>query len=369
MSEDIYLAELQRVVEQMNAIQESHDSMQREFLQERASLLNEMERLRTSQRHTPQEPTPEPATPVVRTIRPRAIFPDVEPFTGDDLTLYPAFRVNLNTKFTIDASVYATEEERVLYAFSRLRTKATKRILPWISAQQASANPLRTADFYEVLDRAFKDPDVQKKALVRLNHMKLGNKDLREFMADFDQTLVEAGGIAYPDEVKKGYLEAALNKEILTGMVGAPIEESYDDYRHQVQKVHEQQQRLARIKNYPRTTYLQPNRPARPARTNPDVMDWEATTKQMAALQAQVAALRTGQANEARTPAKWATQEVRDRRRKEGKCLRCGRDNHMIRDCSYGPPVRPSQVAVVKKVESDDEDDFFDLEEKDQDFQ
>jgi len=133
--------------------------------------------------------------PTTALSRPRARHPDVEPFTGEDLRNYRPFRVNLRTKFTIDGACLPDEEERVLYAFSRLRGKASQRMLPWLLAKQDRGQPLRTNDFYEALDKAFGDPDAKTKALVRVNTMKQGSKDFREFLGEFDEALSDAGGL------------------------------------------------------------------------------------------------------------------------------------------------------------------------------
>ncbi|TKA59175.1 hypothetical protein B0A49_12193 [Cryomyces minteri] len=180
---------------------------------ESAALRTDLETLRslkpnatTSLQDTPSStiptiPTMESTT--LRTNRSRAAFPDEEPFTGEDATLFPAFMVNLETKWLIDAGVYCSEEERVLYGFSRLRGKATKRILPWIQERLGGQHPLRTEDFRRILKQAFRDPDVRYKALSRLNRMKQGNQDVREFLSEFNQVLVEAGALDWDDNAKK----------------------------------------------------------------------------------------------------------------------------------------------------------------------
>ena len=74
--------------------------------------------------------------------------------------------MNLCTKFVINAACYPTEEEQVYYAYSCLRGKASQHVLPWLLACQKSETPVLWAEFSIVLDKAFGDPDQQRKALV-----------------------------------------------------------------------------------------------------------------------------------------------------------------------------------------------------------
>jgi hypothetical protein len=107
--------------------------------------------------------------------------------------------MNLHTKFAINAACYPTEEEQVYYAYSRLRGKASQRVLPWLLAHQKSETPVLWAEFSAVLDKAFGDPDQQRKALVRVNIMKQGRRDFEEFLNEFDEELLNAGGINWDD--------------------------------------------------------------------------------------------------------------------------------------------------------------------------
>jgi hypothetical protein len=46
--------------------------------------------------------------------------------------------------------------------------------------------------------------------------------------------------------------------------------------------------------------------------------------------------------------AKWVDQEELDRRRKEGRCFRCGRTGCSVAECPLLPPRRPSQATKVQ---------------------
>ena len=123
--------------------------------------------------------------------RPKPSQPDPERFTGEDESVYPQFKGLLDAKLHIDGRAIGTEEECVWYAFGRLGTKAQGRIFPWMNYTK-DTDQFTVREFMKQLDAAFSDPQKQNKALARINSIRQGNKDFREFLRDFEQTLLEA---------------------------------------------------------------------------------------------------------------------------------------------------------------------------------
>ncbi|EAA65145.1 hypothetical protein AN0003.2 [Aspergillus nidulans FGSC A4] len=293
-------------------------TQKQQLQEENNSLRAELQAVQNSQlrNHPPVTTTVTSATPTpYERSYPRPRHPDVEPFTGEDPKDYPPFQMNLRTKFAINAACYPTEEEQVYYAYSCLRGKASQRVLPWLLARQKSETPVLWAEFSAVLDKAFGDPDQQRKALVRVNTMKQGKCDFEEFLNKFDEELLNAGGINWDDNQKKALLDTAINVELLKAHAGGSDRTG-----------------------------------------TPDQIDWEATHAQIAALQKEVAALRT---KGTRTPRKasQAPAEEKQKRLSEGKCLCCGDPDHFIQECPTKPTRRPRQVATVQE-EQDQMDDY-----------
>lgn len=294
---------------------------------------------------TPTETAPEPKQ---EEQRPRSRYPDVEPFDGEDLGNYRPFRINLYTKFLIDHQCFRSDEERILYAFGRLRTKASQRILPWVVAKTQRGGGANLNEFYQAMDKAFSDPEMQKRALVRVNTMKQGKRDLKEFLNEFDATMIDAGGLTWSEDQKNALLETAVSGRILQGTIGTDQPDSYEGFCSQLHRIDHQQQRVSKISRAStQAAFVRPN----PATDNRhDTMDWEPTSAQVAALRGEVAALRSQ--NEKKTKrATWVANEEVQKRKTEKKCLRCGSQDHFVRQCPLLPARRPGLVAAVRTTD------------------
>ena len=77
--------------------------------------------------------------------------------------------------------------------FGRLEGLAAKRIFPWIDAADKKGS-LCLKDLFQQMDTAFLDHRAKEKALTALNRTKQGNTPLNDFLGQFDQLLLEAGG-------------------------------------------------------------------------------------------------------------------------------------------------------------------------------
>lgn len=54
--------------------------------------------------------------------------------------------------------------------------------------------------------------------------------------------------------------------------------------------------------------------------------------------------------------ASWVEPEVIQKRRTEGRCLRCGAMKHQIRQCPYAPAMRPKQQPIeVRNIDEYEE--------------
>jgi hypothetical protein len=297
---------------------------------------------------TDSVPTPQSTTvagqgvPVASmTKKPKHTTPHPERFTGEDESLYPIFRGLLEAKLRADAQAIGGEYEQVWYAFGRLADTASKRIFPWV--QHMQNGPDFTVNcLLGQMDLAFLDQQKQSKAVARINTIKQRNRLFREFLQEFDQTLMEANGWGWQEEVKKGLLKAALASEVRRELVGRDEPATYSAYVAQVRKItddlgewKDEQKSKARFQK-PQFTAQQQDQ------LTGEQMDWEPSRA------APVASARTSQTrqNQSKPRAKWASQQEMTRRKESGECLRCSSDEHFIGQCHFGPARRPDTTPV-----------------------
>jgi hypothetical protein len=281
---------------------------------------------------------------LVDEAKPRHSQPHLDPFTGEDLTLYPQFKSLLKAKLRIDAKAIGSKEERLWYGYGRLAGKAQTRIHPWMDYAEGKTEEFTEAKFLEQLDVAFADPQAQERAITKLNKIRQGKQSFREFLSEFEETLLKADGWDWVDRVKIGYLKAALSKELRDRLVTVKLPDTFKEYCDEVRQIADNMLEMDEINR--RTARHGSNRQlpkATDQRT--DTMEWEPT--QTTSINASKTASR----------AKWVSREEIERRRTTGDCLRCGKTGHRIRDCKYRPPQRPAatdnqnvRVAAARKA-------------------
>ncbi len=98
------------------------------------------------------------------------------------------------------------------------------------------------------MDAAFYDPQIPQRALEWINNKKQGGTPFRDFLQEFEQKLLEAGGWEFSDGIRKGYLKSALNLEIKTQLVAQAEPETYTDYVNLVRRTSDNLEEIKRLK-------------------------------------------------------------------------------------------------------------------------
>jgi hypothetical protein len=274
--------------------------------------------------------------PAVGSRKPKHTVPHPEKFTGEDEAVYPIFRGLLQAKLQTDGDAIGGEFEKVWYAFGRLTETASKRIFPWLQHMQSSAD--FTVDrLFDQMDLAFLDVQKQAKAVAKINIIKQRNRTFRDFLQEFDQTLMEANGWSWQDPIKKGLLKAAITDEVRRELVGRDEPATYSAYVAQLRKITddlEDWKEGQKFKGRLRAQHTDPQDQASNGQ-----MDWEPTQT--------VSAASAKTTQQGKPKAKWVSQQELDRRREANECLRCGSNDHFIRQCSLGPARRPEATTMT----------------------
>jgi hypothetical protein len=283
-----------------------------------------------------------PVAPAVGTRKPKHTVPHPEKFTGEDEeAIYPIFRGLLQAKLRTDGDAIGGEFEKVWYAFGRLTETASKRIFPWLQHMQSSAD-FTVERLFDQMDLAFLDVQKQAKAVAKINVIKQRNRTFRDFLQEFDQTLMEANGWSWQDPIKKGLLKAAITDEVRRELVGRDEPATYSAYVAQLRKITDDLEDWKEGQKFKGRLKAQHTAPQDQA--SDGQMDWEPTQTVSAA------SVKTTQ--QGKPKAKWVSQQELDRRKEANECLRCGSKDHVIRQCSLGPARRPEATmttAAAKK--------------------
>lgn len=250
----------------------------------------------------------------------------------------------MESKLETDGPAIGTKRDQFAYIFARLADGPQAMAAAYYELCKQTSNT-EPSEFLQYLSSCYSDPNLSQRALDRLGSMTQGDKEpFSSFLPKFEKELADANGAGWASEVKIGYLKKTLNKEMRTELKSQ--RNMPKDYHEYVRALHDLGANLDEFRAFSRR--YSPQQTARnevqAKAPSPDVMDWE-PTKISRMIQKQNKGLQGKRA-------KWVDQEELDRRRKEGRCFRCGRTNCSAAKCPLLPPKRPTQTTEVKAKKS-----------------
>ena len=308
--------------QQMQALREQQRE-QVQALQNALAQTNETVQALQQPAPTPMD-TPRPPTPTLApgTARPKAILPNPPKFDGTR-SEYEGWRSLIRDKVDIDGEAIGSARNQFIYVASRLEGKGLQLALTFITVNRDApdASATRMLDY---LDSIFGDRHKAQRAVETLRTMKQGPKEpFSAFLPRFEKALADAGGMAWPDEVKRSHLDGALTFELRRLIITMPPVAAYGAYVDEILRVSDLYR--SAMRHAPR------EQPTAPRGTN-EAMDWEPT-------RAAAASAHGGQKRRAR----WASEEEMGKRRQEGRCFRCGASGHRLAGCEFRPPHPPTE--------------------------
>ena len=67
---------------------------------------------------------------------------------------------------------------------------------------------------FDQLELSFGDPHKKEKAVRKLHHLRQGNQPFIEYFMEYQHLIMEAGGVNWPEDIKKLYLRVGISKEL-----------------------------------------------------------------------------------------------------------------------------------------------------------
>ena len=267
-------------------------------------------------------------------VRRKELLPKAPEFDGTKTEFRP-WVSQIEAKLQVDL---ADDKEivRFWYTHSRLRGRALQQITPWVQATQQT-EALTVNGLLKQLRTTYDDHESAERAARKLGVLRQGTKPFSTFLAEFDRTILDAGGLHWDEQVKKTFLSNGISTELQEALIAIQVPGTYTAYCELLHSVSNNIENIKsrKRKDFSRTTYI-----PQAQEKKDEGMDWEPTPAISAA--------------SARTKrAIWVTQKVIDARREKGCCYRCGEDGHIVRDCKFLPAVRPSvQTAAQQQRKS-----------------
>lgn len=284
------------------------------------------------------------------------------PRFGGDKSQWRSWKLETEGKLRVDKEALGDAEGHFMYVFMSLEGKAKDNVTTFVEMQTEK----RTFDVAELLNRLellYGERDRKQRATRNLHSIKQGeNEPFTAFYPRFEREIANANAEYWPDDSKISYLQEALNDKMKAALIGSDpsVISSYVGLAKRCDSLSSQMELLGQWKR-PRGDAKRPDHGGgQPAQKQPgqkaeirreDMMEWEPTPQAFS----QVNAARTRSYKNingypSKRPedqallgkrAKWVEQTEMDARYREGRCLRCGRDNCRVERCPLAAPVRP----------------------------
>jgi hypothetical protein len=317
--------------QEMHAFQEHHQA-QIQALQDALAQANTTIQALRQPTETPLTPAEQLTPTSTLTKRTKAILPDPPKFNGSR-SEFEGWSSLIKDKIDVDSEVIGSPRNQFLYVASRLEGKGLQLALTFITLNRGAADA-SAARLLDYLEGIFGDRYKTQRAVETLRTMKQGPKELfSAFIPRFEKALADAGGMDWPDEVKRSHLDGALTFELRRLAVTMPVVETYSEYVDELMRISDLYR--STMRHAPREQQQQPAH-----RETGEAMDWEPTRA------APAAPTQKGQKTKKR--ARWVSQEEMDKRREEGRCFRCGASGHLAKKCEYDAPRRPANAPPAR---------------------
>jgi hypothetical protein len=110
-----------------------------------------------------------------------------------------------------------SDNVRFWYVHSRLGGSALNQITPWVAALvkiEAALGRDTLTGLINQLSNAYDNPEDVERAVRKLNALRQDRRPFGKYLATFERTLLEAGGLSWDDIVKKSMLAKGLSTDI-----------------------------------------------------------------------------------------------------------------------------------------------------------
>jgi hypothetical protein len=257
---------------------------------------------------------------MLRATQQRKRLPDPSAFEGKRSEFRP-WLAQVWAKLSVDMG-NEPGDVRFWYVHSRLSGAALGQITPWVSAlvdKKTTLDGDALDNLIQQLRNAYDNPESVERAVRKLDSLQQGTSSFAKYLARFERTLLEEGGLSWDDTVKKAFLTRGLSVEIQRTLLAVPTPATYTDYCSQLHLVSRNLEAI-RVKE---KKEWRPSPQPRPVAPAAESMEWEPT----GATQVAATSIKRSEFQKNRGRKK-------EKRGKETRsCFKCGKAGHIVRDC------------------------------------
>jgi hypothetical protein len=271
----------------------------------------------------------------------RARLPDPALFAGNT-TEWSSWRITIENKLSVDGLAIGNDQDQFAYIFSRLEKLAWKNTGTYVKLRR---NDGTAKELLDHLEQIYGDPNSQARAARRLHQIRQReDQPFSKFLPQLEKEFADAGALEWHNKAKRQILLGSLNRTMTDSLMNRGIPATFIGL---ISRLHEiSTDRDALDINRPQ------NGRHRSAITY-DPMDWTPTrTATVSNVYHRTSQPRNASEDQqlAEQRAKWVSTDELERRRKEGRCFRCGRDGCSIRQCPVLPAKPPAQALQRPRV-------------------
>ncbi|KAM4059910.1 retrotransposon gag protein [Hirsutella rhossiliensis] len=299
------------------------------------------------------------------------------PKFGGDKAQWRSWKLETEGKLRVDKEALGDAEGHFMYIFMSLEGKAKDNVTTFVE-MQTEKKTFNVAELLNRLELLYGERDRKQRATRNLHSIKQGeNEPFTSFYPRFEREIANANAEYWPDDSKISYLQEALNDKMKAALIGSDPSaiSSYVGLARRCDSLSSQMELLGQWKrprgntkssdNYDnhqnhggQAAQKQSGQKTEVRRE--DMMEWEPTLQASAKVNAaRTRSDKNTYGHQSNRPedqallgkrAKWVDQTEMDARYREGRCLRCGRDNCRIERCPLAAPIRPANATRRTQV-------------------
>ncbi|KAF6783884.1 pol-like protein [Colletotrichum musicola] len=278
------------------------------------------------------------------------------------------WKLEMEGKIEEDANAIGTPKAQLRYIYTRLEGPAKTSITTFYELELGKVAPSPQA-LIRRLDLLYGERNRKDKAIQALHTIRQKeNESFTAFYPRFEREIANAEAEGWEDSAKISYLRNALHPKLKAHLIGCPQQDlkSYPAFAQKCEEIGNQMELFGEWKDdkkYARQQIGQPQSESNNVAHTTYMMEWEPTNA------IEIKSLSFGKnltGYPSKRPedqpllgkrAKWVEKSEIEKRRVEGRCLRCGRDGCRLGRCPLAAAIPPTsrRINVHKNITKDRE--------------